>query len=51
MSDVFKDEDREEGAGVTDLIIAVLRLLRVELEGVTNASEDIFGPVKPCNKW
>ena len=36
---------------VTDLISAVLRLLREDLEEVVNASEDMFGPVEPYNEW
>jgi hypothetical protein len=27
MQDIFKDEDKEEGDGVTDLILAVVELL------------------------
>jgi len=34
MGDIFKDEDREEGDGVTDLILAVVRLLREDINGL-----------------
>ena len=51
MSDVFKDKDKEKGAGITDLISTVLRLLQGGLEGEVNTLEDIFRPIEPYNKW
>ena len=38
------------GARVTDLINAVSRLLRLQLEEVVNAIEDVFGPIELCDK-
>ena len=34
MGDIFKDEAKEEGDGVTDLIMAVVRLLRRDINGL-----------------
>ena len=31
MQGIFKDEDKEEGDGVTDLILAVVKLLRRDI--------------------
>ena len=50
MSDVFKNKNREEGVGITDLINIVLRLLQVQLKEVVSAIRDILGPIKPYNK-
>ena len=50
MDNVFKDEDKEEGVGITDLINAVLGLLRVQLKEMVSAIRDILRPIKPCNK-
>ena len=43
MSDVFADKGIKKGAGVTDLIYAVSRLLQAHLKEVVNAAEDTFG--------
>jgi len=32
MLEIFKDEDKEEGDGITDSLSTILRLLREELE-------------------
>jgi hypothetical protein len=34
MGEIFEDEDREEGDGVTDLILAVVALLRRDTDGL-----------------
>ena len=31
MRDIFKNEDRKEGDSVTDLILVVVRLLRIDI--------------------
>jgi hypothetical protein len=31
MSEIFKDEDRKEGDGITDALSTILQLLREEL--------------------
>jgi len=34
MRDIFKDEDGKEGDGITDLILAVVWLLREDINGL-----------------
>jgi len=34
MGDIFKNKNREEGDSVTDLILAVVRLLKIDINGL-----------------
>jgi len=34
MGDIFKDKDKEEGDGITDLILAIVPLLRIDINGL-----------------
>src|SRR5271170_4285612 len=43
MEDVFEDEDREEGASVTDLINGLVDLILVELADQRGAARQTFG--------
>ena len=47
MKDVFKDEDKKKGAGVTDLINGLVKILRLEIEELWDAVWQVFKPVKP----
>ena len=38
IGDTFKDEDKEEGDGVTDLITIVVRLLRRDINGLVKTA-------------
>ena len=46
IGSIFKDEDKEEGDGITDLVLLVLRLLRRDLSELV----DSIGLVDPYNK-
>ena len=39
IGSIFEDEDKEEGDGVMDLVILVLRLLRRDLSKLTGSIE------------
>ena len=46
MRDIFKDEDKEEGDGVTDSIIAVVVLLERDINRLVVEAWETLGPVK-----
>ena len=46
IGSIFEDEDKEEGDGVTDLVLSVLRILRRDLSELASSIE----PVDPYNK-
>ena len=50
MENVFKDEDKEEGVGVIDLINGLVEILRLETEELRDAAQQAFKPVKPWDK-
>jgi hypothetical protein len=50
MGDVFEDEDEEEGDGVTDLISAVVALLRRDTDGLARAVQEALEPVEPWDE-
>jgi hypothetical protein len=47
---IFEDEDGEEGDGVTDLISAVVALLRRDMDGLVRAVREALEPVEPWDK-
>ena len=47
MGDIFKDEAKEEGNGVTDLIMAVVWLLRRDINGLVEIALGELELVKP----
>jgi len=47
IGSIFKDEDKEEGDGVTDLILAVVGLLRRDTNGLVVEAWEVLEPVKP----
>ena len=46
MRDIFKDEDKEEGDSVTDLILAVIQLLKRDINRLVVEVRDILELVK-----
>ena len=46
MRGFFKDEDREEGDSVTDLISAVVALLRMDIYGLVKIALEALEPIK-----
>ncbi len=46
MGDIFKDEDGEEGDGVTDLILAVVELLRRDMNGLVEIAREALEPIE-----
>ena len=48
ISSIFKDEAKEEEDGVTDLITAVVRLLRRDINGLV---EIALGELKLVKLW
>jgi hypothetical protein len=46
MRDIFEDEDREEGDGVTDLILAVVRLLERDISRLVVEVREVLELVK-----
>jgi hypothetical protein len=46
MQDIFKDEDKEEGDGVTDLILAVVELLGRDISRLVVEVREALEPVK-----
>jgi hypothetical protein len=47
MRDIFKDEDKEEGDGVTDLILAVVELLGRDMNRLVVEAWEALEPVEP----
>jgi hypothetical protein len=50
MRDIFKDEDREEGDGVIDLILAVIELLGRDTSRLVVKAWETLELVKPWDK-
>jgi len=50
MTKIFKDEDREEGASITDFINQVLQLLRAKLKELIDIAQAIMEPIKLYDK-
>jgi len=50
MQDIFKDEDREEGDSVTDLILVVVRLLREDINKLVVEAWEALELVKLWDK-
>ena len=46
MQEIFKDKDREEGNGVTDLIKGLVELLPLKTQVVWHAAQKVFKPIK-----
>jgi hypothetical protein len=46
MRDIFKDEDKEEGDGITDLILAVVELLGRDISRLVVEVREALEPVK-----
>jgi hypothetical protein len=46
MRDIFKDEDKEEGDSVTDLILAVAELLERDINRLVVEVQEVLEPVK-----
>jgi hypothetical protein len=50
MRDIFKDEDREEEDGVTDLILVVVELLERDMSRLVVEVREVLKLVKLWNK-
>ena len=50
IEDIFKDEAKEEGDSVTDLILAVVRLLRIDTNRLVKIALGELELVKPWDK-
>jgi hypothetical protein len=46
MRDIFKDEDKEEGDSITDLILVAVRLLERDIERLVVEARDALELVK-----
>jgi hypothetical protein len=46
MRDIFEDEDKEEGDGVTDLILAVVELLGRDISRLVVEVWEVLEPVE-----
>jgi hypothetical protein len=46
MRDIFEDEDKEEGDGVTDLILAVVELLGRDISRLVVEVREALEPVE-----
>ena len=46
MGDIFKDEAKEEGDGVMDLITAVVQLLRRDINRLVKTALEKLKPIK-----
>ena len=46
MRDIFKDEDKEEGDGITDLILAVVELLERDISRLVIEARETLELVK-----
>jgi hypothetical protein len=46
IGEIFKDEDREEGDSITDLIIAVVRLLRRDINRLVKIVQEVLELIK-----
>jgi len=46
MRDIFKDKDKEEGDSITDFILAVVRLLREDLNKLVVKAREALELVK-----
>jgi hypothetical protein len=46
MRDIFKDEDKEEGDSVTDLILAVVELLERDINRLVIEARETLEPVE-----
>jgi hypothetical protein len=46
MRDIFKDEDKEEGDSVTDLILAVVELLERDISRLVVEVREALEPVE-----
>jgi hypothetical protein len=47
MQDIFKDENKEEGDGVIDLILVVVELLRRDISRLVVEVREVLELVKP----
>jgi hypothetical protein len=48
--DIFKDEDKEEGDSITDLILVVVGLLKRDISGLVIEAREILELVKLWDK-
>jgi hypothetical protein len=46
MQDIFKDEDKEEGDSITDLILVVVALLGRDISRLVVEVREVLEPVK-----
>jgi hypothetical protein len=46
MQDIFKDEDKEEGDSITDLILAVVELLERDISRLVVEVQEALEPVE-----
>jgi hypothetical protein len=46
IRDIFKDEDKEEGDGITDLILAVVELLGKDISRLIEGVREVLELVK-----
>ena len=46
MRDIFEDKDKEEGDGITDLILVVVRLLERDINSLVVEAREILELVK-----
>jgi hypothetical protein len=50
MRDIFEDEDKEEGDGITDLIAAVVELLERDMSRLVVEVREALEPVEPWDE-
>ena len=50
IKDVFKDEDEEEGVGITDLINGLVEILWLETEELWDVARQAFEALKPWDE-
>ena len=46
MRDIFEDEDKEEGNGITDLILVIVRLLERDINSLVVEARETLELVK-----
>ena len=46
IEDIFKDEDKEEGDSITDLILAVVRLLKRDINRLVKIIQEALELIK-----
>jgi len=50
INNVFKDEDKKEGVGVTDFIKGLVKILWLEIEELWDATREALALVEPWDE-